>query len=302
MRRITLKSIIFFSALLLILTVVLYVHANKEISLESEEIPNEIGEFRLGDKAPFRPGEKIQHIYHRIPPSKFYVYVWSPNIEYECVYEDCGKNGEIVASVRGWLSGAGTFYEESVPLVNSSKVKSLILVADKNSRIVGVYPNKDMPDIPDILAKHKDLVDFDMLEGVKELDGLQLGSQLPFNPDNFIDQQFKEDVTDPKFYIIVVHETVSDEHYCPYLECGSTLDTIYHLGGWFVDFDHKNPEIIKKLGLDPSQVAKGEITLVVLADENKKIVSIHPNKDMRDIYTVLSQHPDLARFTNFPWR
>ena len=292
-------------ALFLIFGVVLYVQINKRTSSASfvqEEIINEIGEFKIGDDAPFKPGDEIQHAYRKIPPSKFYVYLWSPNIEYECVYEECGKNGEIVASLRGWLGGIGTSYEELVPLVNSSKVRSLIVVAGKNSKVVGVYPNKDMPDIRDILAKHKDLADFNMLEGVPELGDLKLNSFLPFNPSEYVRKKFREDIKKPNYYLIAVHETISSERYCPYYECGVFLETIFDQSGWFLDFDHNNPEVIEKLGLNPSQVARGEITLIVVAYKNQKIVSIHPNKDMRDIYTILSQHSDLAHFTDFPWR
>lgn len=268
---------------------------------DTEDFPNEIGEFRIGDDAPHKPGEEIKP-HEKIPPSKFYVYLWSPNIEYGCVHEECGENGEIVASLRGWLEGTGTTYNELVPLVNSSPVKSLILVADKNSKVVGVYPNQDMPDMLNILAKHIDLADFKILEGIKELGDLKLNSPLPFDPADYVMEQFKEEIEKPDYYLIVVHETISDEHYCPYRECGVFLETIFNQKGWFISIDHKNPQIIEKLGLDASQVARGEITLIILADKNKKIISIHPNYDMRDIYTVLTQHPSLAKFKDFPWR
>ncbi len=305
------KLLIFSLALLVFLSVILfsYKQTDKIISspsvaeyLEDKGLPNEIGEFKVGDDAPFKPGEEIQESFKKIPPSKFYMYLWSPNIDYGCVYEECGKNGEVVASLRGWLQGTGTTYSELVPLVNSSKVESLILVADKDSKVVGVYPNKDMPDILNILAKHKDLVDFKMLEGIKELGNLELNSMLPFDPANYAMSKLKEEIKTPNYYLIVVHETISDEGYCPYRECGVFLETIFEQKGWFISINHKNPEIIEKLGLDANQVAQGEITLIVLADKNKKIVSIHPNYDIRDIYTVLAQHPELAPFKDFPWR
>lgn len=269
--------------------------------VEDADMPNEIGEFKIGDDAPFKPGEVIQHGYRKIPPSKFYVYIWSPSIEHGCVYEECGRNGAMVASLRGWFEGIGTTYEELVPLVDSLKVKSLVLVADAKSTVVGVYQNKDIPDVLNILAHHKDLADFSMLEGIKELGDLKLGFPLPFDPTIYAREQFQKEIRNPNYYLVVIHETISDEQYCPYLECGIFLETIFDQSGWFIDFDHKNSEIIEKLGLNSGQVARGEVTLIVLADKNKKIVSIHPNKDMRDIYTVLAQHPDLAPFKDFPW-
>ncbi len=269
----------------------------------AEDIPNEIGEFKIGDNAPHKPGDEIKP-YQKIPPSKFYVYLWSPNpnMKYGCINEECGKNGEVVASLRGWLGGSGTTYEESVPLVNSSKVNSLIIVADQNSKVVGVYPEKDMPDLPEILSLHKDLADFKMLDGITQLGDLKLKSPLPFDPKKYVLGNLEKDIRKPEYYLIVVHETMSDRGYCPYIECGMFLETIFNQKGWFISIDHKNSEIIEKLGLNASQVARGEITLIILADKNKKIVSIHPNKDMRDIYTVLVQHPDLAPFMDFPWR
>ena len=42
-------------------------------------------------------------------------------------------------------------------LRENEKVKSLVIVGDKNGIIVGIYPNKDINDLLSILQIHKDL-------------------------------------------------------------------------------------------------------------------------------------------------
>lgn len=254
-----------------------------------------VGDFKIGDTAPFIPGEELAHPYDVVPPSRFYVYLWQPGIRNaQCVYDECGRGGEMVATMRGWLWGSG-FDEYGMRHYHlPSSVTSLVLVADANSAIVGIYPNATLTDVEKILKKHPDLADFGMLEGVRRLGPIEVGAPLPFRPTDMFEDVTAEEKENPKFYVYVVHETISSEDYCPYYECGGYIDMIYATGGAFDAFDHDNPEIIKKLGLSPHQVARGEITLIVVADADGAVVSIHPNKDMRDILTILNQHPDLA--------
>lgn len=251
-----------------------------------------IGDFKLGDRAPYIPGDELHHPYKIIPPSRFYVYIWQPGfLSAQCVYEECGSGGEIVATMRGWLWGTG-FEREWFHLPTS--VASIIIVADANSITVGIYPNARLSDLEKILKKHPDLADFGMLKGIRELGGLRVGAPLPFKPTHMFEGNASVPQQTPGFYVYVVHETINSERYCPYYECGAYIDAVYILGGAFDAFDHDNPDIIKKLGLSPNQVARGEITLVVVADADGTVLSIHPNKDMRDIITILAQHPDLA--------
>ncbi|MFY9462840.1 MAG: hypothetical protein WAP52_01500, partial [Candidatus Sungiibacteriota bacterium] len=122
---------------------------------------------------------------------------------------------------------------------------------------------------------------------VRRLGAIEVGAPLPFVPTGGTREN-------PKFYFLIIHETIKELPYCPYYECGAYIGFIDMLGGSFHSFDHDDPEIIKQLGLSPSHVARGEVTAVIIADADARIVSIHPNKDMRDVFTILSQHPELA--------
>lgn len=254
-----------------------------------------LGGFEIGGAAPDIPGDNMAHPYGVVPPARFYVYLRHPDVRNaQCVYDECGRGGEIVATLRGWLHGSGLDDFNRAQLRLPRATKSFMLVADANAVTVGIYPNTDMADLPNILRKHPDLADFGMLEGVRQLGPLAVGAPLPFKPTNMFTDVTAETQKKPEFYVYVVHETVHSGEYCPYYECGAYIDMVYQAGGAFDAFDHDDPEIIKKFGLSPHQVARGEVTLVVVADADGKIVSIHPNKDMRDIMTILTQHPELA--------
>ena len=148
------------------------------------------------------------------------------------------------------------------------------------------------------MKKHPDLADFGMLKGIRELGEVKVGGTLPFKPTHMFEDSKNVPEQVPRFYIYVVHETGAGT-YCPYYECGVYIDTVYIAGGAFDAFDHDDPEIIKKLGLSPHQVARGEVTAVIVADADGTVLAIHPNKDMRDIMTILSQHPALADLSKF---
>lgn len=256
---------------------------------------SKIGDFKIGSPAPYKPGDEIAHPYGVVPPSRFYVYLWQPGIRNaQCMYDECGRGGEMVATLRGWLWGSGLDELDTEYYHLPHSVTSLVLVADANSVIVGIYPNAMLFDLERILKKHSDLANLGMLKGIRQLGPIAVGAPLPFKPTNMFADITAENQRRPKFYVYVVHETINSERYCPYYECGGYIDVVYQAGGAFDAFDHDDPESIKKFGLSPHQVARGEVTLVVVADADGTIVSIHPNKDMRDLVTILSQHPDLT--------
>lgn len=256
---------------------------------------NTLGDFRIGGVAPDTPGENMAHPYSVVPPARFYVYLRHPDVRNaQCVYDECGRGGEIVATLRGWLHGSSLDDFNRAQLRLPPATKSFILIANADTVIVGIYPNADISDLPDILRKHPDLADFGMLKGVRQLGPIAVGAPLPFKPTHMFEGA--EDMPDltPRFYVYVVHETANSGGLCPYYECGTYVDAVYLTGGAFDAFDSGDGEILKKLGLSPSQVARREVTLVVVTDADGTVLSIHPNKDMRDIMTILTQHPDLA--------
>mgnify|MGYP001573998520 CR=1 FL=1 len=76
--------------------------------------------------------------------------------------------------------------------------------------------------------------------------------------------------------------------------------SIEDLGGWFLANDNSNQKMIELFGLDPKEVLSGETSLVILTNSQGIIVALHPQKTLSDIYTILSQQPELADLKDYP--
>jgi hypothetical protein len=124
----------------------------------------ELGSLKLGELAPYKPGDPTAGPFVKIPLSKFYIYVVEKKLPTMCVFEDCGLHGEIVECLGGWLSGSAQGEDIEAfgldeNLVSQGK-SSVVVVANQDSKIVGIYPNYTMQNIPEILKRHVDLIDF----------------------------------------------------------------------------------------------------------------------------------------------
>ena len=97
---------------------------------------------------------------HRtVPESSFYVY--SLGDEPMCIGSSCGIGGYFIECLGGWLSGYKKVTEEfdyglSHAEVNMQK-HTIITVADKNAKVVGIYPGTRIRNLPYIISKHRDL-------------------------------------------------------------------------------------------------------------------------------------------------
>jgi len=120
------------------------------------------GPLKLGAISPVLPGHPTITPYKHVPDNaKFYVYVMQKDFGI-CAYAYCGMNGVIVECMDGWLSN---IWEQDADMVglDYNEVKqgktSLVLVANKDSRLIGIYPNHDVRDLPAILRTHRNLSD-----------------------------------------------------------------------------------------------------------------------------------------------
>ncbi len=89
---------------------------------------------------------------------KFYIEVVQKNLW--CTFGGCSPRGQIVAILGGWLQGENTeqpAIENDYNLYENEKVKSIVVVGDKDGRIVGIYPNKNIDDLLSILEIHHNL-------------------------------------------------------------------------------------------------------------------------------------------------
>lgn len=92
--------------------------------------------------------------------SEFYVY--SLGDETMCIGSDCGVGGYFVECLGGWISGykaIGDVFDyglrnEGID-INKQKI---ITIADKNAKIVGIYPGAGIRNLPYIMRNHRNLV------------------------------------------------------------------------------------------------------------------------------------------------
>lgn len=119
------------------------------------------GPLVLGGESPIGPGSATFAPELSIPPSQFYIGVAEKNLkDFWCVLEECSPLGEKVASLGGWLQGDDTNHwtsAEDFGLTERTDVASVIVVGNKEGRLVGIYPNKDMDDLNDLLQVHRTL-------------------------------------------------------------------------------------------------------------------------------------------------
>lgn len=91
----------------------------------------------------------------------FYVYIVQKDIGW-CVAENCGMSGALVECVGGWLASEiviPPWEEYGLSKDDVDAGKSIVVVADKNQKVVGIYPDYTIQNVPYILKNHRDLSD-----------------------------------------------------------------------------------------------------------------------------------------------
>ncbi|MDP3043180.1 MAG: hypothetical protein Q8N21_02145 [bacterium] len=80
-----------------------------------------------------------------------------------CIQSDCGSGGSFVECLDGWISGykgAGDIPDYGLRAagmdINKEKI---ITIADKDGKIVGIYPGVSIRNLPYIMNNHRDLVE-----------------------------------------------------------------------------------------------------------------------------------------------
>ncbi len=120
------------------------------------------GPLKLGDQAPIVSENVPEYNFLYSLKYKFYIYAIEKGMSY-CVLGDCGMSGVFVDCIGGWLSADGLSGDggaNDYGLVEEEVVEgksSIILVADKNKKIIGIYPNYRVQNIPYILKNYRDV-------------------------------------------------------------------------------------------------------------------------------------------------
>ncbi len=289
------------------------------------------GHIRVGGETVAGKGSLTFAPYYRVPPAKFYVTVVKDGLW--CSNEDCSLDGALIETMGGWLQaektrGGSEIREEiGMDLPENKDVETLVIISDDNNKIVGIYPNRGLPDVLPILRLHPDLADFSQLAGVQEFGMLKVGQPAPLQQGDslgrFGDRPGRYSITDipagKKFYLFSVQKRRYDmvggnaphgrdkpyeNQYacylsgCRYPEPDAPHDFLFayidDLGGWFFSNDMDNAEMPPLFGLSQEAVIGGTSSLVVLTDSNGIIAALHPGKTLSDALTILSQHPDIT--------
>jgi len=115
------------------------------------------GPLRIGGEAPNGFGQIAPFEGRKIPKSNFYVYVHRRGLPL-CEYDGCSiAEGIVIECMGGWFSGDGHTEISDLVGLDSAEVaqgrESIVVVADENSEIIGIYPNHTEGDILPILSQ-----------------------------------------------------------------------------------------------------------------------------------------------------
>lgn len=116
-----------------------------------------VGPLRLGGRSPVQPGDPTAYPQKTTPRANFYVLVIEKGLPTMCTFEDCGEAGKLVEALGGWVTGDAQ--SETIGLADLDEIKvrsgtqSLVVVANKSARIIGLYPNQRLTDLPRILGE-----------------------------------------------------------------------------------------------------------------------------------------------------
>lgn len=106
-----------------------------------------------------------------VPKSDFYVYVLGD--ESMCIGSNCGVGGYIVECLGGYISGykiSGDTFDYGLrdAGVDENK-KTIITIADKSAKIVGIYPGSRIRNLPYIMRNHSSLVSKERFQKCSDL-------------------------------------------------------------------------------------------------------------------------------------
>lgn len=156
---------IFLTAILLIVGVVIWqnyplgVQRYKTIALGMQAAE------KAGDSTGWAPP------YDRVPEeSEFFIY--SLGDKGMCIQSDCGMGGYFIECLHGWISGYKDIGDVDDYGLRDAGVdidnQKVITVANKDAKIVGIYPGERIRNLPYIMRNHRNLVPPDIFAGCSD--------------------------------------------------------------------------------------------------------------------------------------
>ena len=125
-----------------------------------------------------------------------------------------------------------------------------------------------------------------LIWSVKKFGPLKLGDDVPVGPGayTFVPPPV---IPTSRFYVSVVQKDL----WCVFEECCPGCARIKELGGWLQGEDTDQPVIGEIFGLRDNTKVK---SIIVIGNQDAKIVGIYPNKNIDDLFAVLKLHSDLV--------
>lgn len=123
---------------------------------------SEFGPLKVGERAPFGPGDPTAYPYKVTPKSAFYVFVVAKGLPTMCVYEECSEHGALVRRLGGWITGDAQ--AESAAIVGLTETgvqngtESIVVLADRKSRVIGIFPEAGPSDVKKILQTYSGIL------------------------------------------------------------------------------------------------------------------------------------------------
>ncbi|TAN32635.1 hypothetical protein EPN28_03885 [Patescibacteria group bacterium] len=105
-------------------------------------------------------------LFNKVWESQFYVYVI--NDIPKCIGSSCELGGKFIECLGGWISAYNIVTEEfdyGLRDAGADMRKSVITIADKDAKIVGIYPGARVKNLPYIMRNHRDLVSEEVFNG-----------------------------------------------------------------------------------------------------------------------------------------
>jgi len=260
----------------------------------------------LGEEMMFGFGTPTESPYpekpYQIPRPKFYIAIAEPNKH--CVVDICGIDGSFIKTIGGWIQVYNTKFVETkeffgLDLPENKNIEKMTIIGDNTGKIMGIYHNKGLKDVIEILKLHSDLANFSLIKGQKQFGELKVGE---FSP---LKTEFGK-----KFYLYAFQGISYDKYSylcfldgCEFPKMEPDINflsgVINKMGGGVLVNSKYDAKDALLFGLNPQEVLSGKSSLVVLTDPEGKIIAIHPNKTLSDTITILSQYPNIVNLKDF---
>lgn len=95
-----------------------------------------------------------------------------------------------------------------------------------------------------------------------------------------------------KFYVFI-----AKNNSCIWESCGMDGAVVQTLGGYLAGESLSQPVIAEEFGFDNEEIRKRYKSVIIIGDQNAKIVGIYPNRGISNVLSILRLHPKIADFS-----